>query len=132
MKACLFKECSYRTSRSSGPGGQHVNKTETRVELRWDMKNSSCLTPGEKNRLEHRLSSRLSEDGLLILTSNRFRSQLRNREDVNERFLALLEAGLKVSPRRIPTKPNRSSREKRIQRKKARGELKQQRKRPSF
>ena len=132
MKACLLSECSYRTSRSSGPGGQHVNKSETRVELRWDAKKSTCLTREEKDRLNQGLSSRISEDGMLILSSERFRSQLRNREDVNKRFLALVEASLKVSPKRIPTRPSRSSREKRLHRKKARGELKQQRKRPGF
>jgi len=130
MKDCLINEVEYRTSRASGPGGQHVNKTETRVELYWDMKASSCLDEDQKLRAGKRLSGRLTSQGILILSSDKFRSQYRNRIEVTERFLQLLKASIAVPKKRVPTRPTRSSRDKRIRAKKLRGEIKRLRQAP--
>ena len=131
MRECLKKELKYRTSRSSGPGGQHVNKTETRVELVWDLEASECLNTLQKKRVRKRQGSRLTEDGLLILAGEKYRSQHRNRDEVTERFLELIAESIVPIKKRKPTKPTRASREKRIRDKKIRGEIKRlRRKRP--
>lgn len=131
MENCLLKEVIYRTSRSSGPGGQHVNKTETRVELIWDPEQSACLTEPQKERVRKGLASRITDQGMLVLASERHRSQFRNREEVNERFLYLIRTTLLEKKKRIRTRPSKSSKEKRIKTKKIRGEIKRLRKGPS-
>jgi ribosome-associated protein len=131
MKDCLLKEVEYRTSRASGPGGQHVNKTESRVELYWDLGASLCLDETQKNRVRQLLSSRLTTQDVLIISCDRFRSQHRNREEVTDRFVQLLCTSLSVPKKRHPTKPTRSSREKRIRTKKLRGEIKRLRQKPN-
>jgi len=120
-------EVSYRTSRSSGPGGQHVNKTESRVELIWNPGDSKCLDVDQKARLRLYLGNRLTEKGELILASEKYRSQHRNKEDVADRFLRLVAAGVTPPKKRTPTRPTRSSRENRIKHKKIRGEIKRTR-----
>ncbi|MCK5137587.1 MAG: aminoacyl-tRNA hydrolase [Bacteroidales bacterium] len=127
MRECLKKEVSYKTSRSSGPGGQHVNKTESRVELYWNLTDSVCLNDFQKHMIRKRLVSRLTEKSVLILTSDKHRSQHQNKEDVTERFLKLIAASLVPVRKRYPTKPTRSSVEKRISNKKIRGDLKRSR-----
>ncbi len=127
MNDCLLGEVTYRTSRSSGPGGQHVNKTESRVELIWNPGNSSCLKDKQKAKLRLFLARRLTFRGELILASEKYRSQHRNKEDVAERFLFLVATGLIPSKKRKPTRPTRSSKEKRIKKKKIRGEIKRTR-----
>ncbi|MEN8157211.1 MAG: alternative ribosome rescue aminoacyl-tRNA hydrolase ArfB [Bacteroidota bacterium] len=124
---CFLKEVSYRTSRSSGPGGQHVNKTESRVELIWNPGESVCLDERQKEMVSLRLRSRLTDRGSLIMASEKYRSQHRNREEVTERFLQLVTASLIPQKKRHPTRPTRSSREKRIKQKKIRGEIKRTR-----
>ena len=127
MIDCLIGELGFRTSRSSGPGGQHVNKTESRVELIWNLHETTCLNDSQKVLLAGRIASRLTEDGSLILASEKYRSQHRNREEVRERFLELVKAGLVPVKKRRPTKPTRTSVEKRIKSKKIRGEIKRNR-----
>ena len=127
MKDCLIREVTYRTSRSSGPGGQHVNKTESRVELLWDPGESLCLDEKQKIRIRLRLGSRLTDQGVLILVSEKYRSQHRNREEVTERFLQLVQLSVIPAKKRHPTRPTRASREKRIRQKKIRGEIKKSR-----
>ncbi|TFH26321.1 MAG: aminoacyl-tRNA hydrolase [Bacteroidia bacterium] len=127
MFDCLLGEVSFRTSRSSGPGGQHVNKTESRVELIWNFQETNCLEDWQKDLLAGRMGHRLTEDGTLILASEKYRSQHRNREDVTDRFLKLVIAGLVPVKKRRPTKPTRTSVEKRIKGKKIRGEIKKTR-----
>ena len=124
MWECLKKELNYRTSRSSGQGGQHVNKTETRVELIWDLEASECLNNIQKKRVRKRQGFRLTENGILILAGEKYRSQHRNREEVTERFLGLIAESIVPIKKRKPTKPTRASQEKRIRNKKIRGELK--------
>ncbi|MCD4711238.1 MAG: aminoacyl-tRNA hydrolase [Bacteroidales bacterium] len=127
MRECLKREVSYKTSRSSGPGGQHVNKTESRVELSWNLLESECLKESQKLLIKHRLASRLTDQGILIITCEKHRSQHRNKEEVTERFLIILTDSMVPVRKRHPTKPSRSSIERRIKNKKIRGEIKNSR-----
>jgi ribosome-associated protein len=127
MRECLIREVEYRTSRSSGPGGQHVNKTESRVELLWSPQESDCLSEAQKLMVAGRLGNRITDEGVLILVSEKYRSQHRNRADVIERFLDLIQTSLVPVKKRRPTRPTRSSVEKRIKSKKIRGEIKKSR-----
>ncbi len=127
MRECLIREVEYRTSRSSGPGGQHVNKTESRVELLWSPQESDCLSEAQKLMIAGRLGNRITDEGVLILVSEKYRSQHRNRADVIERFLDLIQTSLVPVKKRRPTRPTRSSVEKRIKSKKIRGEIKKSR-----
>ncbi len=125
-------ELSFSASRSSGPGGQNVNKVSSRVTLRFDLEESPSLTDEQKRRLRRRLSSRLTKEGVLQLDSQRHRSQSANREDAVARFQELLRKALAPRRRRIATSVPRSSRRGRLQRKKRRGAIKQLRSRPSL
>ncbi len=125
-------ELSFSASRSSGPGGQNVNKVSSRVTLRFDLEESPSLTDEQKRRLRRRLSSRLTKEGVLQLDSQRHRSQSANREDAVARFQELLRKALAPRRRRIATSVPRSSRRRRLQRKKRRGTIKQLRSRPSL
>lgn len=117
-------ELQFRTSRSSGPGGQHVNKVETRVELLFDVANSPTLTEEIRVRLLDALRSWLDTDGVLHIVSDRYRSQYRNREDTIERFVALLQQALRPQKTRKPTRTPRRVHEHRLQEKKQRGDTK--------
>jgi len=108
-----------------------VNKTESRVELIWDLQKTVCLNESQKSLLAKRIRSRLTEEGVLILASGKYRSQHRNRQDVVERFLELVKSGLQPVKKRRPTKPSRTSVERRIKGKKIRGEIKRSRRPPS-
>lgn len=127
MQECLIREVEFRTSRSSGPGGQHVNKTESRVELLWSPQKSECLNEAQKEMVTGRLANRITDDGVLILVSEKYRSQHRNRADVTSRFFDLVITSLVPVKKRRPTKPTRSSVEKRIRSKKIRGDIKKSR-----
>lgn len=127
----LRKEITFTTSRSSGPGGQHVNKTESRVSLHWSLKATEALSEEEKILVGRRLKSRLTDEGELILNSQKSRSQAMNREDVTERFLHLIEK-LSIPPKkRVKTKPSRASIERRLKEKKVQGERKKGRGKPT-
>lgn len=130
MRELLLKEISYSTSRSSGPGGQHVNKTESKVTLCWNLEKSIVFTEDQKELLHLRLRSRLTGEGDLLMSSESSRSQAANKEDVTERFLSLIEASLRPVKKRIKTKPSSAAVEKRLKEKKARGERKRSRGRP--
>lgn len=104
-----------------------MNKTESRVELSWNLQATECMNENQKQLVKQRLASRLTDHGKLILTSEKFRSQFRNRVDVTERFFELIAASLVPPRKRHPTRPTRTSIEKRIQGKKIRGELKRSR-----
>lgn len=124
-------ELSIRFSRSSGPGGQNVNKNETRVTLIWDLKSAQSLTPPRRARLFERLPpSFLTNEGELQVSSSKERDQARNRKDCEEKMAALVKGALRVPKRRRKTKPKRSAIEKRIRKKKHRGRIKALRKRP--
>lgn len=127
MRNCLLREVEFRTSRSSGPGGQHVNKTESRVELLWHPKESVCLNEAQKMLVTKLLKNRITDDGVLIVVSEKYRSQHRNRADVTEKFFQLVLESIVPVKKRKPTRPTRTSVEKRIRNKKIRGEIKRSR-----
>ena len=120
-------ELNYRFSRSSGPGGQHVNRTESQVELTWDVRNSRSLSKTQRYRIEQALANRIDKDGVLHLTSGERRSQLQNKHAVTDRFVKLLQEAIKPPKKRIPTTPSDSAKEKRLQEKHHHSEIKQQR-----
>ena len=115
---------------SGGPGGQHANKTSTRVELTWDVTGSRALGPRQRDRILARLGTRIDSSGTLRLTSDRYRSQLRNREDVVERFAKLVAGALRTPRSRVPTGPTKAAREKRLRAKRHRSRLKRDRRGP--
>lgn len=114
-------------SRSSGPGGQHVNTSSTRVTLRWSLRDSRSIKFEVRDRLLIRLRARLSKDGVLIVHADRHRSRQRNREMARERLRSLVETALYQEPPRRPTKPTRASRLRRLEAKRHRGKVKNQR-----
>lgn len=128
QRAGILKECRFRTSRSGGPGGQNVNKVESRVLLWWNPSASGWISGDVKDRMKSRYGSRLDSDGELVLQSDRFRSQQKNREEVVNRLYHLIESVLKPPVRRKATRPTRQSVEDRIVRKQRRSEVKKQRK----
>ena len=117
-------EISFRATRSSGPGGQHVNTSSTRVELWWNLENSSALTEAQRTLLRDRLAGRLDGEGWLRLTESGSRSQFRNREVVTDRLATLLARAVVPTKKRTPTRvPERAKRE-RLDRKRQRGKVK--------
>jgi ribosome-associated protein len=120
-------ELSWRFSRSSGPGGQGVNTTDSRVELSWDLCGSDLLPPALKQRATERLGNRLT-NGVLVVTASEHRSQLRNREAAAARLAGLVAGAIAAPPRtRRATRPSRGAVERRIASKKRRGETKRNR-----
>ena len=126
----LIQELQFKAVRSSGAGGQHVNKTASKVELHFDLENSAALTEAEKERLQKKLSSRLTKESELILQSGATRSQHANKEDVIARFLELIKESLKKPKPRKKTRPTKASKIKRLKKKKMQAEKKAQRKDP--
>jgi ribosome-associated protein len=123
-------ELEERFSRSSGPGGQSVNTTDSRVELRWDLAQSGALSPTQRDRLLERLADRL-HDGVLAIAASEHRSQLQNRNAARARLAALLAAALEPpSPARRKTRPSRAAQKRRIEAKRRRGQLKAGRRAP--
>ena len=119
-------------SRSGGPGGQNVNKVNTRIMLRFDVANSPSLSEWQRGRILSRLATRITKDGVLVVSSQRHRTQLANRAAAVARFAELLRDALRRRPGRKRTKPSQSSRERRLRAKKRRGQLKKLRsERPS-
>lgn len=119
-----MQELEFRASRSSGPGGQSVNTTSSRIELRWDVAASQALSDTQRTLLLERLASRLTDDGVLILHGSEHRSQHRNREAVLVRLQSIVgEAIVPAAPRR-PTRPTRASIRRRIETKRARSQTK--------
>jgi ribosome-associated protein len=120
-------EISESFIRASGPGGQNVNKVASAVQLRFDARGSPSLPFPVRERLERLAGNRVSQDGVLIITARRFRSQERNRADAQQRLIALIARAATPPPRRRPTRPSAASRERRLADKVQRARLKQQR-----
>jgi ribosome-associated protein len=121
-------EIRFRFSRSSGPGGQNVNKRDTKVELLFDVAGSPSLGPRQRERVMRELASRIDADGVLHLVVSEERTQGRNRETAVARFCELIREALKPDPpKRRPTRPSKKATERRISSKRKRGEQKRQR-----
>tara|TARA_R100000935_G_C2834471_1_gene167222 strand:+ start:1488 stop:1892 length:405 start_codon:yes stop_codon:yes gene_type:complete len=128
----LFKELSFKAVRSSGAGGQHVNKTSSKVILTFNVEQSSGISEEEKQVLSKNLQSRLTISNDLILECSETRSQHKNKELVQERFKEIILAGLTRPKKRKKTKPSRASKFKRLLKKKLHSEKKNNRRKPDF
>ncbi len=123
-KEAVLNELVFKAVRSSGSGGQHVNKVATKVELTFNLPQSTALNDWQKTRLLQKLKSRLTKEGMLVLQCADTRSQHKNKTLVINRFFELLELNLKVNKPRVPTKIPRSVIKKRLKNKKYRSEKK--------
>jgi ribosome-associated protein len=110
----LGSEVEFTTSRSSGPGGQNVNKVNSKVTLRFDIRNSQVLTDEEKGTLSNKLASRMTTDGVLLLSSQDKRSQLQNKEEVIHKFEQLAAKAFEKKKPRKATKPSKAAKQNRI------------------
>ena len=128
----LISELQFKAVRSSGAGGQNVNKVSSKVVLSFDLKNSNALSNEDKLLLETNLSSRFTHDQILILNCDEDRSQLKNKEIVIKRFLAIIEQGLYIPKTRKATKIPKSVIRKRLKDKKNLSETKKNRKKPEY
>jgi ribosome-associated protein len=123
-------EVRFATSRSSGPGGQNVNKVESRVTLLFDLAGSPSLDAAQKERLRARLASRIAKDGVLRVVAQKHRTQGANREEAVARFAALLRTALAEEAPRRPTRPSAAAKRRRAADKRRRAELKRARRAP--
>lgn len=122
--AIPLRDVRFRFARGGGPGGQNVNKVETRVELLFDLAGSTVFSDAQKQRLLRVLASRLDEDGILHVMAGESRSQWQNRERALGRLAALLREALTPRKKRVATRPSRGSKEERFREKKQRGATK--------
>ena len=120
----LRAELEMRTSRSGGSGGQHVNKTETRVTLRWNLKKSKLLNDEQKELLESRISGKLHSDGTLQVSSGAERSQSANRETAERRLMQIIQKGLMPEKKRKESRKPLSATKERLESKRIQGEKK--------
>jgi ribosome-associated protein len=128
----LIKELSFKAIRSSGAGGQHVNKVSSKIELTFDLENSNEFSEDEKKLLLKNLATKLTKNNVLILQCDENRSQHKNKEIVINRFIKLIAVGLTRPKKRKATKPSKSSIQKRLKSKKKLSEKKITRKKPDF
>ena len=126
----LGSELVFTTSRSGGPGGQHVNKVSSKVTLQFDVRNSLVLTAEEKDLIFRKLHSKMTREGVLMVTAQETRSQLQNKELAVEKFDRLLDKAFQEKKVRKPTKPSKSVLQARLKKKKVHSEKKQLRRRP--
>lgn len=123
-------EFDFTASRSGGPGGQNVNKVNTKITLRFDVDNSNLLNQEEKEQLKSKLFNKINNDNILIITAESERSQLKNKEEAVKKFYDLLKEAFKVRKKRKATKPSKAAIQKRLNQKKQKSEKKQMRQKP--
>lgn len=126
------EELEFRFYRAGGPGGQNVNKVATAVQMRFDVRNSPSLSEAVKARLLKLAGSRATFDGVILINAVRFRTQERNRADAIERLQGLIDKAAVAPTRRVPTKPTRASKERRLEAKAKRAGVKSGRSRPGL
>jgi len=131
-KAKIIQELQFKAVRSSGAGGQHVNKVSTKIELAFDLDNSKALSYLEKEHLLLKLSNRLTKENVFLLQCDESRSQHKNKELAIKRFLDVIDSALKVPKKRKATKPSKASVERRLQSKKKAAQKKANRGKPSL
>lgn len=131
-KELLQSECEFKAVRSSGPGGQHVNKTSTKVMLHWDLEASAVFTEEQKERLRQRLASKLTTENQLVLSYDQSRSQHKNKGEVFKNLVQLLEKALVKPKKRKKTRPTLASKKRRLESKKQNAQKKANRKPPDF
>lgn len=129
-KQLIEQELVYKAVRSGGPGGQHVNKVSSKVQLTFDVKNTKGLSEKEKVRVLDKLANQINKEGVLMMSADNKRSQLQNRVLVTKRFYKLIEEALKVEKKRKPTKPSKAAVEQRLKKKKIASEKKSNREKP--
>jgi ribosome-associated protein len=132
MKIDVIDEITFSTARSGGKGGQNVNKVETMVEGRWDVEGSSLFSADEKRTITEKLSNKITRKGFLLVKSQTGRTQLENKELVVKKINSLITHALIKKKARISTKPSKASKEKRIEAKKNKSEIKGNRKKISY
>lgn len=120
-------ELSFRATRAGGPGGQHVNKSSTRVELLWNVRESRSVSDEQRSRLLAKLGGRVDSQGCIRVVASAFRSQTRNREDAEVRLATMIRHALVVPKRRKKTRPGRAAIENRLRSKRLKSEKKRQR-----
>jgi ribosome-associated protein len=123
-------ELQFHATTAQGPGGQHVNRSNTRVVVLWNVKTSPSLDDTQRERILERLSNRISREGWLRVASQKHRSQGRNRDAAVQRLAELVAGALRTDPPRKATKPSRAAKRRRVDEKKRRGEIKRTRRRP--
>ena len=126
----ILKEVIFKAVRSSGAGGQHVNKVSTKVILVFDLESSDALTVNEKEQLRQSLATALTKENLLIIQAADTRSQLKNRRIAEERLIRILSDGLVKKPKRKKTKPTKAAKEKRLKSKRLISQKKKDRQKP--
>jgi ribosome-associated protein len=126
----LVSELTFTASRSSGPGGQNVNKVNSKVTLQFDVMNSAILTAEEKETMLRKLSTRITRDGVLMISAQDARSQIQNKEVAIEKFSKILSKAFERKKARRATKPSKGAVQERINKKKKQGEKKKWRQRP--
>ncbi len=131
-KSDILKELKFKAVRSSGAGGQHVNKVSTKIELFFDVNTSNFLSVKEKERLLLKLGHRLTKENILLLQCDESRSQHKNKDLAIKRFLEVIDNALKIPKKRRKTKPSRSSIEKRLRSKKKAAQKKVNRGKPDL
>lgn len=124
----ILEECSYKTSRSGGAGGQHVNKVETKVEILWKPATSIYLNEQQRILVQEKLAKKIDSDGFVHFTSQESRSQVKNKTFAQQKLIQAVIDALKVVKKRKPTRISKGAKEKRLQVKRVKAETKQNRK----